>query len=387
MYDSREDCNAIIETKTNTLIAGCMNSVIPNSVTSIGSDAFFGCEGLTSIEIPNSVTNIGLEAFSDCTGLTSIEIPNSVTNIGDAAFSGCTGLTSIEIPNSVTDIGDEAFADCTGLTSIEIPNSVTNIEFKAFYGCTGLTSIEIPNSVTSIRCFAFFGCTGLTSIEIPNSVTNIEIQAFSGCTGLTSIEIPNSVTNIEWQAFRGCTGLTSIEIPNSVTSIKSNAFENCKFKKLCIPDKTKIDGCSLCRCFELEYISTKDSAYYTNLDGVLYTKDLKALVKMPCGRKGEFISSPETEIICFGAFCQSQLHTVKLSNKIKEIGEKAFSESSLQELHIQQERPEEIVVGEKAFRGLDNCTLYVPIGTGYAYRHHPAFKGMFKEVIIERIKE
>ena len=227
VYDSRSNCNAIIETSTNTLIQGCKTTIIPNSVTSIGDGAFLGRTGLTSIIIPNSVTSIGKSAFSCCTGLTSITIPNSVTSIGDWAFSGCTGLTSITIPNSVTSIGGFAFDGCTGLTSVTIPNSVTSIGKSAFRGCTGLTSITIPNSVTSIGESAFFYCTGLTSITIPNSVTSIGDWAFSDCTGLTSITIPNSVTSIGQYAFRGCTGLTSITIPNSVTSIGYRAFDGC----------------------------------------------------------------------------------------------------------------------------------------------------------------
>ena len=111
-YDSRNDCNAIIETAKNTLIFGCENTKIPNSVTSIGDYAFGGCPGLTSITIPNSVTSIGDFAFGGCSGLTSITIPNSVTSIGDYAFFACSGLTSITIPNSVTSIGDNAFRDC-----------------------------------------------------------------------------------------------------------------------------------------------------------------------------------------------------------------------------------------------------------------------------------
>jgi len=94
-YDSRNNCNAIIETATNTLIAGCKNTTIPNSVTKIGPCAFFGCDGLTSIDIPNSVISIGDNAFAYCTGLTSIVIPNSVTEIGNWAFADCTGLTDV----------------------------------------------------------------------------------------------------------------------------------------------------------------------------------------------------------------------------------------------------------------------------------------------------
>ncbi len=187
VYDSRENCNAIVETQTNTLIAGCKSTTIPGSITTIGGSAFCGCTGLTSVTIPNSVTTIGYDAFWGCTGLTSVTIPNSVTTIGDHAFYDCTGLTSVTIPNSVTTIGYEAFRGCTGLTSVTIPNSVTTIGYGAFWCCTGLTSVTIPNSVTTIGDFAFSDCTGLTSVTIPNSVTTIGYWAFYKCTNLTDV--------------------------------------------------------------------------------------------------------------------------------------------------------------------------------------------------------
>lgn len=96
-YDSREGCNAIIETATNTLIGGCAKTIIPESVTEIGRSAFEGYTSLQSITIPESVTDIEMDAFSGCTGLTSITIPNSVTLIGEAAFARCTGLTSVAL--------------------------------------------------------------------------------------------------------------------------------------------------------------------------------------------------------------------------------------------------------------------------------------------------
>ena len=156
-------------------------------VTSIGTWAFYGSSGLTSVTIPNSVTSIGSNAFSGCTGLTSVTIPNSVTSIGNQAFEGCTGLTSVTIPNSVSSIGEGAFEYCSSLTSVTIGNSVTSIGEFAFYGCSGLTSVTIPNSVTSIGEFAFEGCTGLTSVTIPNRVISIGEGAFSGCINLLTI--------------------------------------------------------------------------------------------------------------------------------------------------------------------------------------------------------
>ena len=212
-YDSRDNCNAIIETATNTLVNGCMNTVIPDSVTKIGGSAFRGCSNLTSINIPDSVTEIGDWAFSGCASLASIVvakgngkydsrndcnaiietatntlvtgcmntlIPDSVTEIGEYAFFGCSNLTSINIPDSVTEIGYRAFSDCHSLTSISIPDSVTGIGWSAFSGCSNLTSINIPDSVTEIGGWVFYGCCSLTSINIPDSVTEIGNYAFGG---------------------------------------------------------------------------------------------------------------------------------------------------------------------------------------------------------------
>ena len=125
VYDSREGCNAIIETATNTLIRGSGNTIIPNSVTTIGDYALEGCTSLTEITIPGSVTSIGEGAFSLCRGLTSITIPNSVTSIGGLAFAGCSALTSITIPNSVTEIGWWAFHACNYLTDIYFASNPT----------------------------------------------------------------------------------------------------------------------------------------------------------------------------------------------------------------------------------------------------------------------
>ena len=195
-YDSRNNCNAIIEKSTNTLIVGCKNTIIPNNVTSIGYNAFYFCSSLTSIIIPNSVTSIGNSAFFGCSGLTSITIPNSVTSFGSATFSNCSGLTSVTIPNSVTSIGSAAFQGCSGLTSVTIPNSVSSIGYCAFGYCSGLTSVTIPNSVTSICEFAFYNCSGLTSVTIPNSVTSIGQYAFGSCnlsTIISEIEEPFAI--------------------------------------------------------------------------------------------------------------------------------------------------------------------------------------------------
>ena len=186
-YDSRDNCNALIETASNTLIAACENTFIPNSVTSIGTRAFCFLAHLTSIVIPNSVTSIGDGAFLSCLSLTNITIPNSVTSIGNGAFSNCGNLTSVTIPDSVTSIGNGAFSNCGNLTSVTIPESVTSIDNSAF-ASSGLTSVSIPESVTSIGQYAFNWCGNLTSVTIGNSVTNIGSGAFAYCSRLEKVK-------------------------------------------------------------------------------------------------------------------------------------------------------------------------------------------------------
>lgn len=182
---------------------------IPDGVTSIGQGAFWGYNGLASVEIPNSVMHIN-DAFSYCSGLTSITIDNGVKSIDYDAFCGCNGLTNITIPDNVTVIHSRSFRGCSGLTSVTFGNSVTSIEEDAFRDCIGLKNITIPNSLTSIGERAFRNCSNLTSVIIGNSVTSIEEDVSYGCKSLTNVVIGNSVKSIEKSVFRECNELETI---------------------------------------------------------------------------------------------------------------------------------------------------------------------------------
>jgi len=231
---------------------------IPNSVTSIGSEAFRDCSRLTTVTIPNSVISIGNYAFWGCGGLTSVTIPNSVTSIGYLAFEGCSGLTSVTIGNGITSIGDCAFYNCRALSSITIGSRVTSIDQSPSSDRSGLTSISNPDSITSMGDITVGNYRGIaivlirkiatyrriTSVLIPKIATSIGYGAFSGCRGLLSITIGNSVTSIGSGAFSGCRRLSSVTIPNSITSIGEQAFARCSgFKEIhtmnAIPQKVK----------------------------------------------------------------------------------------------------------------------------------------------------
>lgn len=277
LYDSRDNCNAIIETKTNTLLLGFDTSFIPTSVTRIGKGAFSKCT-FSSINLPASLTVIESKAFSGCANLTEIKLPNTLTSISDSTFQGCSSLDNIIIPNSITSIGAGAFAGCE-LNNIIIPNSVTSIGEGAFEGCKLInftfpssvttiakrtfayckSAITIPNTVTSIGEEAFYGC-AFTNITIPNSVTEIGTRAFSR-TKLTSFTFPTSVTVIPDYVFQSCQNLQSVTIPNTVAVIGDGAFYQCdKLQNVDIAEGVQIIGRgAFHNCYSLKEITIPNS--------------------------------------------------------------------------------------------------------------------------------
>lgn len=227
IYDSRCNCNAIIDSKSHTLIAGCGSTIIPEDVTRIGDGAFFGCDSLTNIEIPNGVTCIGRECFLRCDNLESISLADSVQKIEDRAFWWSKNLKKVIFGCGLKSIADSAFQECTSLESCDLPEGVEFIGRTAFERCESLTRLVIPNSVTRIEEGAFYGCDGIKSISLSNSLKKIGSKTFLGCTGLSSLHIPDGVKIIGKNAFEYCKGLNKIILPDSVALIEAGAFDDC----------------------------------------------------------------------------------------------------------------------------------------------------------------
>ena len=335
-YDSRNNCNAIIETDSNTLVVGCSRTVIVNSVTQIGNNAFKDCHDLYYTYIPDSVIQIGDGAFSGCENLLSIIIPDSVMQIGDAAFSFCTSLQSIVIPKGTKEKFQKLLPDhkhllreqlvkdivinqpeqliiynySTKVTEYDLINAWEDnygakyssdgkrllkgpnikeyrilkgtlvIGDKAFDMCSNLQSIVIPDSVTKIGYCAFSSCISLQSIVIPDSVIQISDGAFLACHSIQSIVIPDSVTKIGGCAFSYCKELQTIVIPDSVTEIGNSAFSYCKeLQSIVIPDSVTIIGnWAFLDCKKMQSIIIPDSIKEIGNDAFSHCEELQSIV-------------------------------------------------------------------------------------------------------------
>lgn len=340
--------------------------VIPNSVTRIGEGAFYGCTSLESIEIPDSVIEIERCAFAKCSKLRHVTLPKHLSRIAEGLFLQCSSLEGLVLPNGVQMIGLGAFGNCTTLEDIEIPNSVTNIGKLTFAECSSLRKVVIPNSVAKIGAGAFQGCASLESIEIPDSIIDIERYAFAKCPKLRNITLPKHLSKIATGLFWQCSSLEGVVIPNSVKDIAGNAFCNVKSIK--------------------SFSVSESNQYFSSIDGILYSKDMTTLKRVPIAKNLHFYRIPET-ITKIGAyaFCGCTVECVEIPSGVIEIGSRAFDFNQINELHINIKDIMKCTIDDEVFGNekiFDTCVLYVPSGAYSIYKRHPIFS-KFRNYLAE----
>ena len=361
VFDSRDNCNAIIRTKHNELVAGCGGSSIPSSVTFIGETAFASCRFTESITIPEGVTQIRESAFSGCIELKSISLPQSLEHIDNYAFAGCESLQSIVIPKNVSFIGKILFRYCNQLESITVEKG--NKYYDSRQNCNAIIETEsnklvaasvgtrLIEGIEEIGREAFYGVT-LYELHIPKSVTSAEQWAFSGCNNLKSITVDKDnpiytspagsnvlLTKDGKTLIRGCS--TSV-IPQEVTTIGEDAFCGVNFTNSCLylPEGLKgIDHMAFAGCTNLyqvivpssvEYISEHAFASCPDLNIALLKGGGKALGSYAfagCKRLG-IIQLPEgMTTIKDGAFSGcTNLYGISLPSSLQEVGRNAFKD-------------------------------------------------------------
>ncbi len=427
VYDSRDNCNAVIRTDDNTILLTCKNTTIPGSITAIKDYAFYGNSQLTGIDIPSSIVSIGKYAFS-CSNLMGITIPNSVTSIGEHAFEFCSRLATVTLSESLDTIQPYTFSCCDSLRSITIPNSVTTIRRSAFSGCSQLSSVVLSESLTTLEPLVFNYCPKLTTMTIPASLTSISRNAFNGsgmrevtvdsnnpkydsrdnCNaiietdnnnlylGFNNSSIPGTVTSVGDSAFYGRAGLNQVIIPNSVNSIGNSAFENCSaLSSVQIGSSVRVLGMnSFCRCNELKALvipNTLDSIGNQAFQLCRKLKDLRLGTSLKgigewafsyCDSLKSVTIPNSTRTIDDYAFFNSRLESLTIGSSVNFIGYEAFYSyyGNLTRINCLAKTPPTISSYSFYYSVYDNATLFVPEASLNDYKTADNWK-RFKNIV------
>lgn len=386
LFDSRDNCNAIIRTKDNTLLCACKSTEIPSSVETIYTDAYRGCL-MREIKLPVGLKTIMEYAINDCPNLVRIHIPSSVENIYPRAFSNCYNIESISvdkdnpiydsrnncnaileedrliigcytssIPLGITTIGEGAFEYCKKLNKINIPEGVLSIGNGAFWRCSALKTIELPSSLLGFKGEEhFYCCTSLNRIHIPENVNQIPSSIFVGCISLNSISVDKR--NKKYDSRKNCNavietskdilvaGCSSSVIVNGIKEIGENAFAKSGITSLYIPasviriDSTSFRGSKYCNRIIVEndnprYKSAGSNSIIEKSSNkvILACSTTNILPEVICIGGYAYLNTPENLIIPSGvkyieanAFLDCvDLLNIFIPSSVKRIGRFAF---------------------------------------------------------------
>lgn len=233
---------------------------LPETVTTIGENAFYRQAKLTELPLGDNITQVGdyafsgtgvkelvlshvcwdrgMSLFSDCRELTSITLPEGMEVLPESFVSGCKSLKEVRLPASLRRIGQSAFSRCSALESISLPDGLQEIENSVFFQCSSLKSISLPEGLQRLEGSVFYGCSALEAANVPAGIKRLPSNCFEDCTSLCRFTIPGTVEEMEYGVFRGCTALEQVTMPDcKLASIPSYTFQNCKsLKELPLPE-------------------------------------------------------------------------------------------------------------------------------------------------------
>ncbi|MBQ9813998.1 MAG: leucine-rich repeat domain-containing protein [Thermoguttaceae bacterium] len=361
---------------------------VPKGVAAIFPGAF-SCSRVETVVLPEGVRVIAQAAFDHCSALKSVDLPKSLEGIGAGAFRRCSSLETIRLPERLQALGDSAFEKCESLKAIKIPARVKSIPLGAFRNCPALETVVFSKGLTSIEDRAFEGCSSLKEIVFPDSLRTIGKNAFADCSALTSVVAPDALTEIDETAFRNCLLLTDVPKGKSRTKQtapssgpvaksekKTQSAENDKNAQSAGTDRSaqiaksgqkperivvipkevaeigaqfnKLTNDKLAERFEVE----PGNPSYAAVDGILYSKDLKSLMRVPEQYNESNLAVPEhvTYLDAFAFGNCERLNTIVIPESVDEISSIAF-------VACRRLKSIEVVEGNKSYKTVDGALL------------------------------
>lgn len=423
VYDSREDCNAVIDKMDNKLIAGCKNSIIPSSVDTIGMMAFAGCKGLTSLAIPSTVISIKNWAFLDCSGLLTLSVPNTLCDLAIGSFMGCNNIETLDWNTELFSPSYVSRYALASLKTVVISSDVTAIDSKAFEGCNDIDSIywdytgnanlselfagsadnvrgiTIGPNVTSIATGSFKGFHNLQSLTVEPG--NTVFDSRENCNGIVvtatntlligckTTTVPEGITRLEDNLFSWCYGPSTLVLPSTLREIGESALNGCSdLASLTIPENVQKIGTGYTDLHKLTSISVDSRNPYYNSNGNCNAIIETATGMLILGCCNTVIPSGTTGLADYAFANQSQLEFLLIPSSVNAIGSYAFMNCSLLKSLIIPEGVDSIRdktfsgcssleylsvpstikgFGTEVFSGCDNLTSAGPQGGGYRY--------------------
>ena len=353
VYDSRDNCNAIIETSTNTLIAGCKNSTIPNSVTSIGGGAFSGCTGLTSVTIPNSVASIGASAFYGCTGLTEVTIEDGTEDLefGSYVFENVS-LENLYLGRLVY-FGDYTYpfseiSTIKAIHAVEIGENITYLFENYFNKKLAIRSLIIKDGSSGITIECDFG-TLLDSVYIGRKIYRWQL---AGKKYINHVSVGNKV-ELTSGMFADCDSLQSLTLPYAGAGTVQAASN---FGEL-FGTKSNSNMRAVTQFFE----DGTNKTYY-----------------LPTGLKSLTLTEGCEMIPYGGLYNCNMLETLTLPSTLYMLGEKAlYGCAKMTDIYCKGADP--AVAYDNSFDGmrLTSCKLHVPYNSSERYRISDGWKRFY----------
>ncbi|MBQ7761570.1 MAG: leucine-rich repeat domain-containing protein [Clostridia bacterium] len=256
--------------------------------------------------VPEGVIGIGLGAFSRNYSIENVYLPDSVKFIDNIGFFVCQKLKNINLPKGLERIGECAFYGCIDLEELVLPDSLIEIDVRSFYEMKSLKQIKIPEGIKEIPYEAFAYCERLEKISLPSSLEKICDSAFQSCNKIEELKIPDGVCEIDVYAFGSCRGVKSFYVPSKTSHLSPSLFNSMDMLE--------------------EIIVDEENEHYKSVDGILFTKNGKRLVRYPTSKKGKKYTIPEgTKYISEYAFLDAkEPEEIIIPETVERIGISSF---------------------------------------------------------------